>query len=197
MDTSNGAQAGREDRDDNFRWHSLIWFIRNRKHPFSNSQILCRIMLTYLQDHNDFRPSCSSGKESAWKCRRHRRLGFDPWVGKIPRVGSGNLPTPVFLPGKSHGQRSLVGYSPCGCKESDMTEQLMSMLFVCIYSFTSLETNIKLYHWKSLVLVYVVVFRNLIDVAKYNRKYSYSYYPYLRNNYLFLFVSCIFLFYKR
>ena len=33
-------------------------------------------------------------------------------------------PTPVFLPGESHGQRSLVGYSPWGCKESDTTEQL-------------------------------------------------------------------------
>ena len=33
-------------------------------------------------------------------------------------------PTPVFMPGKSHGPRSLVGYSPWGCKESDMTEQL-------------------------------------------------------------------------
>uniref|UniRef100_A0AC11EKW0 Uncharacterized protein n=1 Tax=Ovis aries TaxID=9940 RepID=A0AC11EKW0_SHEEP len=34
------------------------------------------------------------------------------------------LPTPVLLPGKSHGQRSLVGYSPWGCKESDTTERL-------------------------------------------------------------------------
>ena len=34
------------------------------------------------------------------------------------------LCTPVFLPGKSHGQRSLVGYSPQGCKESGMTERL-------------------------------------------------------------------------
>ena len=34
--------------------------------------------------------------------------------------------TPVFLPGESHGQRSLVGYSPWGCKESDTTEQLHS-----------------------------------------------------------------------
>ena len=33
-------------------------------------------------------------------------------------------PTPVFLPGKSHGQRSLVGCSPWGCEESDMTERL-------------------------------------------------------------------------
>ena len=34
------------------------------------------------------------------------------------------LPTPVFLPGKSHGQRSLEGYSPRDCKELDMTERL-------------------------------------------------------------------------
>ena len=33
-------------------------------------------------------------------------------------------PTPVFLPGESHGQRSLAGYCPWGCKESNMTEQL-------------------------------------------------------------------------
>ena len=38
------------------------------------------------------------------------------------------LPTPVFLPGESHGQRSLAGYSPWGHKESDMTEQLMLSL---------------------------------------------------------------------
>ena len=39
------------------------------------------------------------------------RRGFDPWVGNIP-WGSAWQPTPVFLPRKSHGQRSLVGYSP-------------------------------------------------------------------------------------
>ena len=37
----------------------------------------------------------------------------------------GMQPTPVFLPGESHGQRSLVGYGPQGCKESDMTELLI------------------------------------------------------------------------
>ena len=37
-------------------------------------------------------------------------------------------PTPVFLPGEFHGQRSLVGYSPWGCIESDKTEQLTLML---------------------------------------------------------------------
>ena len=39
-------------------------------------------------------------------------------------------PTPEFLPGESHGQRSLVGYSPWGLKELDMTEQLS--VYVCI-----------------------------------------------------------------
>ena len=47
--------------------------------------------------------------------------GFNPWVGKIPWRRKWQ-PTPVFLPGDSHGQRSLVDYSPWGCKESDMTE---------------------------------------------------------------------------
>ena len=40
-----------------------------------------------------------------------KRLRFDPWVGKIPCRRAWK-PTPVFLPGESHGQRSLVGYSP-------------------------------------------------------------------------------------
>ena len=42
--------------------------------------------------------------------RRHRRHGFDPLVGKIPWRRAWQL-TPVFLPGESHGQGSLVGYS--------------------------------------------------------------------------------------
>ena len=48
---------------------------------------------------------------------------IDRWVGKIPWRRKWQ-PTPVFLPGESHGQRSLVGYSPWGGKELDMTEQL-------------------------------------------------------------------------
>ena len=45
------------------------------------------------------------------------------WVGKIPWRREWQ-PTPVFLPGETRGQRSLAGYSPWGCKESDMTERL-------------------------------------------------------------------------
>ena len=46
-----------------------------------------------------------------------RRWRFDPWAGKIP-CGRKWQPTPEFLPGKSHGQRSLAGYSPWGHTES-------------------------------------------------------------------------------
>ena len=56
--------------------------------------------------------------------RRHR---FDPWVRKIPGKRKWQ-PPPVFLPGKSHGQRSLVGYSSWGCEELDMSE--------CTYTHT-------------------------------------------------------------
>ena len=63
-----------------------------------------------------------SGKESACQCRRAR---FCPWVKKIPWRREWQ-PTPVFLPGESHGQRSLEGYSrPWGHKESDTIEQLI------------------------------------------------------------------------
>ena len=61
-----------------------------------------------------------SSKESTSQCRRCR---FDHWHRKIPWRRKWQ-PTPVFLPGKSHGQQSLVDYSPWGCKESDMTEWL-------------------------------------------------------------------------
>ena len=56
-------------------------------------------------------------------CLQCGRPGFDPWVGKTPWREEW-LPTPVFLPGELCGQRSLVGYSPWGCKELDRTEQL-------------------------------------------------------------------------
>ena len=52
-----------------------------------------------------------------------QNLEFNPWVGKIPWRRKWQ-PTSVFLPGESHGERSLVGHSPRGRKELDTTEQL-------------------------------------------------------------------------
>ena len=64
--------------------------------------------------HGDF-PGGASGKEPSRQRRRHKRCGFVPWVEKIPWRRAWQ-PTPVLLPGESHGWRSLVGYSPQGCR---------------------------------------------------------------------------------
>ena len=66
-------------------------------------------------------PGGASGKEPCCKCRTHKRHGFKPLVGKIPWRRAWQ-PTPQLLPGESHGQRILAGYSPYDCTESDMTE---------------------------------------------------------------------------
>ena len=74
-------------------------------------------------------PWSRSGKESA--CQ-YRRPWFDPWVGKIPWRRAWQ-PTALFLSGESHGQRSLVDYSPWGRKESDMTEHTLALgVFMCL-----------------------------------------------------------------
>ena len=57
----------------------------------------------------------------------HLSPGFDPWVGKTPYWRKWQ-PTPVFLPGESHGQGSLVGYSPWGRRESDTAEHTHTSL---------------------------------------------------------------------
>ena len=72
-----------------------------------------------------------NGKEST--CQ-YRRVRFYLWVGKIPWRRKCQ-PIPVFLPAKSHGQRSLAGYSPWGCKKSDTTEHAHTPV-IRMYSYT-------------------------------------------------------------
>ena len=60
------------------------------------------------------------GKEPACQCRKHKRREFDPWVGKIPWRRAWQ-PTPVFLPGESHGEEP-GGLWSVGPQESDTTE---------------------------------------------------------------------------
>ena len=69
-----------------------------------------------------FPDGTSSEKPACW-CRRLRTHRFHPCISKIPRRRAWQ-PARVFLPGESHGQRSLVGYSPWGHKELDMSEWL-------------------------------------------------------------------------
>ena len=79
-------------------------------------------------------PQCGSVVKTCLECRRHMRRRFDPWVGKIPRRRQWQL-TPVFLSGKSHGQRRLVDYGPWGHKQLDMTEHT--------HTHTQTEQNYK------------------------------------------------------
>ena len=74
-------------------------------------------------------PGGASGKEHMCQCRRHKRYEFSPWGGKISWRKAWQS-TRVFLPGESHRQRGLAGYSPWGYEESDTTEQLALSLEV-------------------------------------------------------------------
>ena len=70
-------------------------------------------------------PGGASGKEPICQYKSCKRCRFDPWVGKIPWRRAWQ-PTPVLLPGESHGEWSLPGYSPWGLKESDTTEVIQT-----------------------------------------------------------------------
>ena len=83
-------------------------------------QLCCSRVVPTWMDLEGF-PGGSSSKQSACQCRRHNRLGFVLWVRKIPWSRKWQ-PTPVFLPGKFHRQKSLVGFRPWDHKELDTTE---------------------------------------------------------------------------
>ena len=66
-------------------------------------------------------PGYNCGKEPTCPSMRHKSLRLDPWVAKMPRRRAWQ-PSPLFMPGESHGQRILGGYSPQGHTESDTTK---------------------------------------------------------------------------
>ena len=74
-------------------------------------------------------PCGANREELACQCRRPKRCEFNSWVKKIPWRRKGQ-PTPVFLPGELHGQRSLAGGSLWGRKDSDTTERLSTHMHV-------------------------------------------------------------------
>ena len=97
--------------------HKSSWVIKPG--PWSQSCI-------FFGDHKSnivhckLSPGGASGKESTCQCRRQKRREFSLWVGKIPWRGARQL-TLLFSSGKLHGQRSLAGCCPWGCKELDAT----------------------------------------------------------------------------
>ena len=76
-----------------------------------------------IQENKMTTPNSAGGFPGGTVGRRCKRCGFNPWIRKIPWRRKWQH-IPVFLPGESHGQRSLVGCSPWGRKESDTTERL-------------------------------------------------------------------------
>ena len=103
------------------KWHPTPVLLPGKSHgrrSLVDGPWGCRELDMTEQLHFSGFPGGACDKESACQCRRCKRRGFDPWVGKIPWRRKW-LPTPVFLPGELHGQRSLVGYNPWGCKELD------------------------------------------------------------------------------
>ena len=90
--------------------------------------------------HEDWLLRWHSGKESTCQRRRCKRCGFDPWVRKIPWSRKWQ-PTLIFLPGKFYGQRSLVGYSPWGRKESDTAAKSQTQLSAHSHTHTHTHTH--------------------------------------------------------
>ena len=88
--------------------------------PCAMQQVLLLSYLFYTQQHISRASWVVLVVKNCLQCR-HKRCGFNTWAGKVPWRRAWQ-PTPVFLPGESHGQRSLMGYSPQSCKESDITE---------------------------------------------------------------------------
>ena len=92
--------------------------------------------------HEDWLLRWHSGKESTCQRRRCKRCGFDPWVRKIPWSRKWQ-PTLIFLPGKFYGQRSLVGYSPWGRKESDTAAKSQTQLSAHSHTHTHTHTHTR------------------------------------------------------
>ena len=91
-------------------------------------------------------PGGASDRESTYQCRRSKRPVFIPWVRKIPWSRKWQ-PTPVFLPGKVHGQSSLSGSGPWGSKELDLTEHVCMHMRVCTHTRSLLGDKIYWCHY--------------------------------------------------
>ena len=94
----------------------------------------CKISIVSQYNINIGLPCWLCGKEAAWQCRRR---GFYPWVRKTSWSRTWQHTT-VFLLGKSHGQRGLVGYSPWSCKtfryDLETKQQQHVYMYVCVYT---------------------------------------------------------------
>ena len=91
-----------------FCWDKRSPWLQQKSRKFTQLEMEVKMR---VQKGIPYSPRGASDKEPTCKCRRHKRLGFNPWVKKIPWRRAWQS-IKVFLPGKSHRQRSLSGYSP-------------------------------------------------------------------------------------
>ena len=104
---------------------------------------LVRLSTDYLTRYQSWFPRWHRSKESAYQCLRCKRQGFNPWVGKIPWRRKWQPTPPVFLPGKSHGQRSLGDYSPWSLRvRHDCTHSTHSHLLIILSQFWKHSKNV-------------------------------------------------------
>ena len=127
-------------------------------HQVYNSGLERKILRINISSLIVYRLPCEAQwKEPACQCRR---LGSIPGSGKIDPWRRKWQPTPIFLPGKSHGQRSLAGYSPWGCKRvgSQLSNQTILITFTipqkrraalyflklgCVYSYLGVSRSVE------------------------------------------------------
>ena len=115
----------------------LFWVV------FPNANLMLKLTSSACEGF----PGSSDG--ICQQCGRPRRPKFNPWVGDWS-LGDGNG-THCSVPGEFHGQRGLVpGYSPWGCKESDMTEQLNWKIIRLLYCNLKVMIPWRKQFWKVL-----------------------------------------------
>ena len=112
-------------------------------------------------------PGGASGKEPACQCRRRKRCQFNPWARKIPWRRAWQ-PTPVFLPGRSHGQRSLEDYSPWGPKTVGQDWSNLAYIYKC--QVTTI--------W---VRKFCIVIKNFLYLPLFHLKWNCIHFPMLQN----------------
>ena len=93
----------------------------------------------------------TTGKLPTCQSMQHERGRFDPWVGKILWRRAWQ-PTSVLFPGEFHGQRSLVGYNPWGCKELDMTEATQH---VCCHKTKAVCVCVRMSELKNYIHIHI------------------------------------------
>jgi len=129
----------------------LYWDHKNILPDFLHNIFRFHILLLHLL-HLEFYFLCilwwgASGREPTCQCRRHKRHGFDPWIVKFSwRKAWQPTPTPVFLLGESHGQRSLVAYTPQSHKRvrhTKVTEHAYTHEVKCKFCWQFVETMME------------------------------------------------------